>query len=77
MRRIALRFLAVISLACVAAAATRPHYGGTLRVAMQSAPMTLEMPPLSSPTDYWDMARALSMVGDTLVKIDAEGRPRL
>jgi peptide/nickel transport system substrate-binding protein len=80
MRRIALRFLAVISLACVAAAATRPHYGGTLRVAMQSAPMTLEMPalssPIASPADYWDMARVLSMVGDTLVKIDAQGRPQ-
>ncbi len=80
MRRIALRFLAVISLACVAVAATRPHYGGTLRVAMQSAPMTLEMPALSSPiappADYWDMARVLTMVGDTLVKIDAQGRPQ-
>jgi len=57
-------------------AATRPHYGGTLRVAMQSAPNTLELPAYSSPAGYWDMARVLSLIGDTLVKTDAQGRPQ-
>lgn len=76
MRRIAFPLLALISLACTAPAATRPHYGGTLRVAMQSAPMTLDMPASSTPTNYWDMARVLSLVGDNLVRIDAEGRPQ-
>ena len=76
MRRIALLFFAAISFACVATAATRPHYGGTLRVAVQSAPMTLVMPALSAPSDYWDMARVLSLIGDPLVKIDAQGRPQ-
>ena len=76
MRRIAFPLLALISLACAAPAATRPHYGGTLRVAMQSTPMTLAVPAAATPTDYWDMARALSLVGDGLVRIDAEGRPQ-
>lgn len=76
MRRIVFPLVALISLACVAAAATRPHYGGTLRVAMQSAPTTLDLPAYSVPTDYWDMARVLSLVGDNLVRIDAEGRPQ-
>jgi peptide/nickel transport system substrate-binding protein len=74
MRHTAFRFLALISLACVAAAATRPHYGGTLRVEMQSAPANLELPSLSSPADYWNTSRILSLIGDNLVTIDAEGR---
>ena len=81
MKRIAYRFLAAISLiapivmaaivaSSAATAETRPHYGGTLRVMMQSAPEALVLlPPANAmPTDYWDMARTLSLVGDTLVK---------
>ena len=74
MRRIALLFLAAISVASAAAAATRPHYGGTLRVAMQSAPNALVLPAGSDPANYWDVARVLSLVGDTLVRVDAEDR---
>src|ERR1035441_8327659 len=58
-----------------ATAATRAHYGGTLRVMLQSAPNALDIPPNATPTDYWDMARTLSLVGDTLVTLDAQGRP--
>ena len=80
MRHFAYRFLAAISLLVVAAsaatAATRPHYGGTLRVMLQSAPSTLDLPVNAAPADYWDMARTLSLVGDTLVKLDAQGRPQ-
>jgi peptide/nickel transport system substrate-binding protein len=76
MRRIAFPLLAAISLASVAIAATRPHYGGTLRVAMQSAPTTLDLPGTSLPADYFDMARVLSLVGETLVKVDAQDRPQ-
>jgi len=83
MRRIAYRFLAAISLLAAAAsaatAATRPHYGGTLRVMLQSAPDALELPsnPASAtPSDYWDAARALSLIGDTLVKLDAQNEDR-
>ena len=80
MRRIAYRFLAAISLLVAAASAataeTRPHYGGTLRVMLQSAPDTLDLPANATPADYWDMARVLSLVGDTLVKLDAQDRPQ-
>lgn len=83
MRRIAYRLFAGISvLAAVgggAAGATRPHYGGTLRVMMESAPVALELPAYSAnrpPADYWELARALSLVGDGLVTLDAQGRPR-
>jgi len=49
-----------------ATAETRPHYGGTLRVMMQSAPNTLELPANATPADYWDIARALSLIGTLL-----------
>ena len=58
-----------------ATAATRPHYGGTLRVLLQSAPNALEIPANAAPTDYWDIARTLSLIGDTLITLDAQGRP--
>src|SRR5208283_632262 len=59
-----------------AMAATRPRYGGTLRVMMQSAPDALMLPANATPPDYWDIARTLSLVGDTLVSLDAQGRPQ-
>ncbi len=59
-----------------ATAATRPHYGGTLRVMLQSAPDALELPANATPAEYWDIARTLSLIGDTLVKLDAQGRPQ-
>ena len=76
MKRAALLFLALISGACAARAETRPHYGGTLRVEMQSAPNALALPDASDPASYWDIARVLSLVGDTLVRVDAEDRPQ-
>lgn len=76
MRRIVFQFLAAISLLSAAAGATRPHYGGTLRVTLQSAPNTLEFPAGAPPADYWDAARVLSLVADNLVKSDALGRPQ-
>jgi peptide/nickel transport system substrate-binding protein len=60
----------------IASAETRPHYGGTLRVMMQSAPNTLDLASNPSPADYWDFARTLSLIGDTLVTLDAQGRPQ-
>src|ERR1017187_4527114 len=59
-----------------ASAATRPHYGGTLRVMLQSAPDALDLPAAATPTDYWDATRTLSLIGDTLVRLDAQGRPQ-
>jgi peptide/nickel transport system substrate-binding protein len=73
MRRIAYLFLAAISVLDAATAATRPHYGGTLRVMLQSAPVTLDLPANATPPDYWDAARTLSLIGDTLVALDAQG----
>jgi ABC-type transport system substrate-binding protein len=43
---------------------------------LQSAPDALELPANATPANYWDIARTLSLVGDTLVKLDAEGRPQ-
>ncbi len=86
MRRIAYLFLAAISLLVAAsgpvAAETRPHcrphYGGTLRVMMQTAPNALEVPANTTPTtpaNYWDLTRTLSLIGNTLVTLDAQDRP--
>src|ERR1700676_1568563 len=55
---------------------TRPQNGGTLRIMMQSAPNALDLPANATPTDYWDIARSLSLIGDTLVRLDVQGRPQ-
>jgi ABC-type transport system substrate-binding protein len=66
--------VSVTGTAIRAVAETRPHYGGTLHVMLQSAPNALALPADAAPSDYWDAARALSLVGDTLVRIDTIGR---
>lgn len=87
MKRIVYRFLVAISFIeislmamieapVIASAETRPHYGGTLRVMMQSSPEALQIPAAGSVSDYWDDARTLSLIGDTLVKLDALGHPQ-
>jgi peptide/nickel transport system substrate-binding protein len=82
MKRIAYRFLAAINAlailigATAASASTRPRYGGTLRVMMQSPPAALELPEDATPAAYWEMARTLSLIGDTLVTLDALDRPQ-
>jgi MarR-like DNA-binding transcriptional regulator SgrR of sgrS sRNA len=76
MRRIALLFLVAVSLRTAGLAATRPRYGGTLRVVLQSAPNTMEMPSDSSPEAYWDAAHILALVADNLVTMDAAARPQ-
>jgi peptide/nickel transport system substrate-binding protein len=74
MKRIGFLLLAAISLTQAASAATRPRYGGTVRVMLQSTPNALEMPSNSTPADYWEAARMLSLVADNLVTIDAPDR---
>ncbi|HKW19474.1 MAG TPA: ABC transporter substrate-binding protein [Terriglobales bacterium] len=55
-----------------AAAATRPRYGGTLRVAIQESPQNLDPLTADSPA-----LRSLSqLVFETLVKFDDRGRPQ-
>jgi peptide/nickel transport system substrate-binding protein len=61
--------------ATTALAATRPHYGGTLRVMMQSTPDALNLPPNATAAEYWDLSRALSLIGDTLVTLDVGSHP--
>jgi ABC-type transport system substrate-binding protein len=53
---------------------------------LQSAPDTLDLPARATPTDswnttyrdatYWDTARVLSLIGDTLLTLDAQNRPQ-
>ncbi len=74
MKRVALLLLAVVS-AGVVQGETRPHYGGVVRAEMRSSPNALVLPDVADPAAYWDMARLLSLVGDTLVRVDAEDRP--
>ena len=76
MRRIGYQLLVAISLLGAAPAATRPRYGGTLRVMMQAAPTTLEIPTSAAPTDYWDSARILTLLTNNLVELDAAARPQ-
>lgn len=67
MRGSAWPFLAALSLLPVATAgaATRPRYGGTLRIEMHSAVDSLET-----------KSRLLELTSDTLVRLDAQGRPQ-
>jgi len=55
---------AVLSALAVCGAATRPHYGGTLRVEMRAAPAALDAAAA-------DAAPLRSLVFETLVRIDA------
>lgn len=80
MRRIAYLLLAAISVLGLinnaASAETRPYYGGTLRVMLQASPSVLDLPTNATPVEYWDLSRTLSLIGDTLVRIDAQGLPQ-
>src|SRR3989442_6867 len=70
MRRIAFLFLAAANLLGAAEGATRPRYGGTLRVMLQSAPDSLELRSGGTPSYYWDAARIVALIADNLVEID-------
>lgn len=75
MRRIALPLLllsSALALCAAAQAATRPRYGGTLRVLMQEGASTLD--PGASPSDAG--ARVSSLVFDTLVALNDTGTPQ-
>src|SRR5207244_12145139 len=54
-------------------AATRPHYGGTLRIAVQAAPTSLD-PADSSPPDSFTRRNLSRLILDTLVDQDDRGR---
>jgi ABC-type transport system substrate-binding protein len=73
------RFLVVSSIACAAAvavAATRPHYGGTLRIELRERMSSLD------PSEWPDVAEAATilhlreLIFDRLVSLDGKGQPQ-
>ena len=66
--------IAAASLACapVTLAGTRPHYGGTLRVGVQTSAQTFEPGVAGTP----GLRSLTQMVFETLVKLDDRGRPQ-
>jgi ABC-type transport system substrate-binding protein len=75
MRLTSFPLLAASSLLCVlgARAATRPHYGGILHVEMRAAPPTLD-PADSNRPDWFDLRNLSSLMFDTLVSFDEQGK---
>jgi ABC-type transport system substrate-binding protein len=69
MRRTSFPLLVASSLflAMLARAETRPHYGGTLHVALRAAPASLE------PSEQ-DASNLLSLLYDTLIRVDDRGQ---
>ncbi len=76
MRPIYLRWLVISSfaLALTAHAATRPHYGGTLRVEASAAITSLD--PVQKATDAGVRDSLVPLIFDTLVHMDATGAPQ-
>jgi ABC-type transport system substrate-binding protein len=76
MRRTGLTLLVASSLLCgpSASAATRPQYGGALRVEMRAAPTSLD-PADSSRTDGLETRNLFRLMFDTLISLDQGGRP--
>jgi peptide/nickel transport system substrate-binding protein len=72
MKRIAFLFLAVSSLCLNADAATRPHYGRTLRVSLLARPTSLEPIQSLAPT----APQLAELIFDTLVSLDQQARPQ-
>jgi peptide/nickel transport system substrate-binding protein len=73
MRPSGLLLLAAISVSLAATASTRPHYGGTLRVAIRETPASLDPAETrSSEMLVWPSLSRLMF--DTLVTLDARGR---
>ena len=59
----------------VADAATRPHYGGTLHVAMRAAPASLDPADPNQP-DWAGSRNLFALIFDTLVSLDEQGRTK-
>jgi peptide/nickel transport system substrate-binding protein len=74
MKRFSLILIAAASLAWMqsAIAATRPHYGGTLRVGVQTSAQTLDPGVSNSP----GLRSLTQLVFEALVKLDDRGRPQ-
>src|SRR5207249_6918497 len=74
MKRSASALIAAASVLIAAGsmAATRPHYGGTLRIAVQAAPASLD-PADSSQPDSFNRRNVSHLIFDTLVDQDDRG----
>lgn len=74
MTRFSSILIAAASLACAASSigATRPHYGGTLRVSVQTSAQTLDPTVSNAP----GLRSLTQLVFETLVKLDDRGRPQ-
>lgn len=75
MKRFGLLMIVAVSVASMAPASTRPHYGGTLRVAMRDAPTSLD-PADSSRPDTLQWRNLSGLVFETLVNLDTRGQPQ-
>src|SRR5690349_18954497 len=77
MKRSSLILLAASSvlLSAYTWAGTRPHYGGTLHVAMRRTPATASIEPAegSNPSIPPSFTRHLPLIFDTLTVLDAQG----
>ncbi len=62
-------FIVTILTALLAHSATRPHYGGTLRVELRAAPQSLD------PSTTQELVQIAPLLYDTLVRLDNAGRP--
>lgn len=77
MKLTGLRLIAISSVlvATTAAAATRPHYGGTLHVQMASTVNSLD-PADANQQDTLAARNILALIFDTLVTLDERGQPQ-
>src|SRR5882724_10560674 len=73
MRPSALLLLVAISMFLATPASTRPHYGGTLRLAMREAPASLD-PADSSQPGIFAFRNLSRLIFDTLVTLDGRGQ---
>jgi len=75
MRLTGFPFFVASSLLCVlsAGAVTRPHYGGTLHVQMRATPTSLD-PAGSNEPDWFGLRNLSSLMFETLVSLDEQGR---
>ncbi len=79
MRPIACRFLAASSAACLvlaAGAATRPRYGGTLRVEIQGKASTFDTAEAADVAEAEAVRKLHALIYDHLVRLDPRGQPQ-
>jgi peptide/nickel transport system substrate-binding protein len=76
MKRIVWAWFVISSvlLAALSQAEVRPHYGGTLHVAMRAAPSSLDPTEMAGSGDSFGGRGLVSLLFDTLVKMDDAGR---